>query len=173
MRSPKRIAYERAYYEKRRQEICAKQRAYRNSEEYRAKERARNKLRNQDPEHKRKRREQLRRRYLNDPVYADKMKLRRKKYEMENTDKVKASRRKRRLDNIDFIRIEDKHASRLKKYGVTREQYESLLKTANGKCPVCSRKFGTHPNAIAVDHCHQTGVVRGLICSKCNAAEDF
>jgi len=54
-------------------------------------------------------------------------------------------------------------------FGITIDQYEELLKKQNHVCAICnnaeqSRKSKT----LAVDHCHKTGKVRGLLCSNCN-----
>ena len=61
-----------------------------------------------------------------------------------------------------------------RKYGMTLAQYESMLKEQDGKCAICEQpetsvdgKTGTLKN-LAVDHCHNTGKVRGLLCSRCN-----
>lgn len=58
------------------------------------------------------------------------------------------------------------------KYGITREQYEALHKAQNGKCASCGCIWaGTekHPDLV-VDHDHNTGAVRGLLCPDCNQA---
>jgi len=53
-----------------------------------------------------------------------------------------------------------------KKYGLTVTQYESMLAEQGGGCAIC----GTKPDGkrLAIDHCHKTGEVRGLLCSPCN-----
>lgn len=57
----------------------------------------------------------------------------------------------------------------LKKYGLTREQYESLLVATEGVCPICTRPFGTAAyTKPVVDHCHLSGRTRGIICRQCN-----
>ena len=64
-----------------------------------------------------------------------------------------------------------------RKYGITLEQYNTLFQLQNGLCGICGksestrRRKKTHGNErLAVDHCHETGVVRGLLCFKCNTA---
>lgn len=53
-----------------------------------------------------------------------------------------------------------------KKYGITFEQYEVMYANQQGKCSICLK----HKDRLAVDHCHSTGVVRGLLCRVCNTA---
>lgn len=57
-------------------------------------------------------------------------------------------------------------------YGMTLEQYKDLFESQSGVCAICnepetSRYKGKIRN-LAVDHCHKTGIVRGLLCNKCN-----
>jgi hypothetical protein len=59
-------------------------------------------------------------------------------------------------------------ASRVKKvYGITSQQYERLKAYQRGVCAICRRATG-RTKALAVDHDHATGEVRGLLCSPCN-----
>lgn len=53
------------------------------------------------------------------------------------------------------------------KFGITKEIYDSMLSEQNGVCAICEKtcKSGRR---LAVDHCHSTGKVRGLLCIKCN-----
>jgi hypothetical protein len=54
-----------------------------------------------------------------------------------------------------------------KKYRRSLEWYNETLAAQGGKCLLC----GDVPkHRLNVDHCHKTGVVRGLICSPCNTA---
>jgi len=53
-------------------------------------------------------------------------------------------------------------------YGITLEEYEVLLIKQNNVCAICSASTGSNNKRLAVDHNHQTGVVRGLLCDDCN-----
>ena len=53
------------------------------------------------------------------------------------------------------------------KYGLTEADYQALLKTQGGKCAICLKPCSTG-KALAVDHNHDTGQVRGLLCMSCN-----
>ncbi len=49
---------------------------------------------------------------------------------------------------------------------ITPEQYRDILHQQNGQCAICGRKPGRI--RLAVDHCHTTGYIRGLLCFRCN-----
>lgn len=53
------------------------------------------------------------------------------------------------------------------KYGITKEQYAKLYVAQGGKCYICRRANG-RTKRLAVDHNHETGQVRGLLCRRCN-----
>jgi len=61
----------------------------------------------------------------------------------------------------------------LRKYGITPEQYDAMLASQNGVCAICllpeARTRNGKPTKLCVDHCHQTGRVRGLLCTRCNS----
>jgi hypothetical protein len=63
------------------------------------------------------------------------------------------------------------HRSRTlrKKFGLTVEEYDRMLEAQGGVCLLCERE-NTYGRRLAVDHCHITGKVRGLLCTRCNAA---
>lgn len=54
------------------------------------------------------------------------------------------------------------------KYGISQAEYEALLSSQNGKCGICFTGTPTR-GTFAVDHCHDTGRIRGLLCSTCNS----
>ena len=55
---------------------------------------------------------------------------------------------------------------RNRKYGLTPEQHVAMFEAQGGLCAICRGEGGK--KGLAVDHCHDTGVVRGLLCGECN-----
>jgi hypothetical protein len=49
--------------------------------------------------------------------------------------------------------------------GISLIEYRKLLVAADGLCALCRQSFGARPN---IDHCHRTGKIRGVLCSRCN-----
>jgi hypothetical protein len=58
-----------------------------------------------------------------------------------------------------------------RKFGITLEVYNKILKEQKGVCAVCGRKEKN--KSLAVDHDHKTGKIRGLLCGRCNPALGF
>jgi len=60
-----------------------------------------------------------------------------------------------------------KKNTRKVKYGITAEQFKLLANKQDGLCAICKKqeKLGT---ALSVDHCHESGRIRGLLCRQCN-----
>jgi hypothetical protein len=54
----------------------------------------------------------------------------------------------------------------LKLYGITVQDYDRMLKKQDGVCLICKRPEKNRK--LAVDHDHETGAVRGLLCTSCN-----
>ena len=53
---------------------------------------------------------------------------------------------------------------RERRYGITEEQYQAMLAKQGGKCAICQETM----TKVCVDHCHETKIVRGLLCDRCN-----
>jgi len=54
-------------------------------------------------------------------------------------------------------------------YGLDFKDYEKMLESQNGVCAICSSPPpNNRKTRLAIDHCHKTGKVRGLLCDKCN-----
>lgn len=54
-----------------------------------------------------------------------------------------------------------------KEYGLSAEQVLNMLNMQKGKCSICDIDIS---NYYHIDHCHKSGKVRSLLCSKCNQA---
>lgn len=54
------------------------------------------------------------------------------------------------------------------RYGISIEDYEGMLEKQEGCCAICGVHTSGEEKNLAVDHCHNTGKVRGLLCFDCN-----
>jgi hypothetical protein len=57
------------------------------------------------------------------------------------------------------------------RYNITYEDYEKILEDQNYCCAICGEEENGNSRTsgrLFVDHCHSTGKVRGLLCSRCN-----
>ncbi len=74
------------------------------------------------------------------------------KYKEKYPDRVRASARNQMLK---------------RKYGITLEAYDAMLKEQGGVCAICKQE-NKHKYPFPVDHCHTTGKIRGILCHNCN-----
>jgi hypothetical protein len=124
------------------------QKRYRESPEGKAKRRE------YDEAHREERRSAERQKYLADPGWRERRK--------EQTKKWKRAHPQYR------------ESDKLKAYGLSAADYSALLEKQDGVCDICRRSprilLGGRLKALAVDHDHETGRVRGLLCDCCNRA---
>lgn len=86
------------------------------------------------------------------------------------------ARKKWRKSNPEQAQLSQRGRNLKHKYGITINEYESLLEQQGGRCACCGVEENTtlygHNRSLnfAVDHCHTTGKVRGLLCNQCNRA---
>jgi hypothetical protein len=52
------------------------------------------------------------------------------------------------------------------RYGITKEERDHMLSIQNGLCAICNKDISDKPY---IDHSHDTGRVRGLLCLSCNS----
>lgn len=96
----------------------------------------------------------------------------RDKYYAENREQFSQKRKKWRQENPEK-QAEIGRCARLKrKFGMTIEEYDLLLKQQKGVCAICEQPCRTG-NRLAVDHHHKTGEIRGLLCYSCNVRVGF
>lgn len=61
------------------------------------------------------------------------------------------------------------NATLKKKYGISADQYDAMLDHQDFKCAICGSRESSW-GSLAIDHCHKTGKVRGLLCFNCNTS---
>ena len=54
-------------------------------------------------------------------------------------------------------------------HGITELEYQAMLHGQGYRCAICDKPAEVGKN-LAVDHCHLTGFIRGLLCTNCNQA---
>ena len=92
----------------------------------------------------------------------------------KNTNDYTEKRKQYYLSNKENHHLRNFKNSILKKYGVSLEKYNEMLKGQNNQCKICGKEFVFERNKEnlnkipCVDHCHRTNKVRGLLCRMCN-----
>jgi recombination endonuclease VII len=89
-------------------------------------------------------------RYANDAEYRERTRARASAWRRANRDKLRPRNR-------------DKYMKQ--RYGISRADYDALFERQGGACAICRRRS---KERLCVDHCHVTGMIRGLLCRKCN-----
>lgn len=89
-------------------------------------------------------------------------------YREANKQKVLASSKRAYQKNKDHHkkRVEERRLER--DYGLTQEDYNTMVKNQNNRCAICDKPGGFGLEKLVIDHCHTTGKVRGLLCRLCN-----
>lgn len=88
-----------------------------------------------------------------------------KKMESQNKPRNKEQKRMYYIANRHNVR----NHQLMRTYGISLEQYNSILISQGGYCALCSATSKSGKN-LAVDHDHLTGQIRGLLCSRCNTS---
>lgn len=91
---------------------------------------------------------------------------RNKKYYSSNKEQIAKTSKEWAQKNKDKIR----NANLQKKFGISLEEKNQLFNTQKKCCAICKAVKNNKNRDWDVDHCHETGVVRGILCSNCNRA---
>jgi hypothetical protein len=91
---------------------------------------------------------------------------RRQKY-LDNKAEINAKCRAYYRRNKSQIR----NQKLVKTFGITQDAYNEMFLMQNGVCAICKQKGHRHhgiDSLLYVDHCHDTGTIRALLCGRCN-----
>lgn len=103
--------------------------------------------------------------------YCKKCKLEKNKSEFDLSVNSKDGFRKYCQSCLSLTkRLKKRNPYRFKRYGITNEEYTRLMIEQNHQCKLCLTPQQDLSNQLAVDHCHTTGKIRGLLCISCNMA---
>ena len=106
-----------------------------------------------------------------------------KVWRAKNPEYMKTYMKSYRAKNIEKILVNDRVRGKLRppsarrkewlkdKYGITLGQFMEMAEAQGQKCPLCDKicaRSEKPQSGFHVDHDHQTGVVRGLLCGPCN-----
>lgn len=101
----------------------------------------------------------------------------------KNRERHRANGRKHYYKDHELSKLKNRlgysteraYVKKLKQYNLTLEEYDSMFKSQQGLCAICQNaETQLNPSGeikrLCVDHCHTTGQVRELLCTKCNKA---
>ena len=90
------------------------------------------------------------------------------------SEKGRAQRKAHYESKKSFYQEYERNRQYQKMYSITIADYDRMLIEQDGGCKMCGAKVaGPKRQTFAVDHCHATGRVRGLLCVRCNVAVGF
>jgi len=96
----------------------------------------------------------------------------RKKYNTSEKGKAARRRHNKRYCNTEKSKTTNRRCRLKRKYDITPEQYDKMFKKQKGCCAICKKSRSNFKIEFAVDHDHQTGNVRSLLCNLCNHTFD-
>lgn len=102
----------------------------------------------------------------------NKVKESQRKSNAKNKEKRIESSRQWKIKNKLRVSIRQKNYNLIRLYGLSLEKYELMFEHQSGLCLLCGLPNKGSPKLV-VDHCHKTGKVRGLLCTKCNTGIGF
>jgi hypothetical protein len=85
-------------------------------------------------------------------------------------NKTPEQQKKRREYSLARAKEKIKSSKLQSKYGITIEIFRQMLADQNEQCKICLKpQIENVRSVLYVDHCHETGKVRGLLCQQCNS----
>lgn len=87
-----------------------------------------------------------------------------KEYRKNNLEKVRTKQKEWYKNNPDRV----KEQKLRKEYNISLDQYNEMFEKQEGRCMICGKHQDDLKQKLAVDHCHKTKKIRGLLCNACN-----
>lgn len=87
-------------------------------------------------------------------------------YYKSNRDKAYATKRRWSANNPEKVKLLLRAGHLKHKFGITLEEYDRVLQSQGGVCKICRQV--SVDRSLDIDHNHNTGQVRGLLCGPCN-----
>lgn len=91
-----------------------------------------------------------------------------RKWRKKNPESVQKIRKRSYRNNIEYMKNKTRRLHILQNYNLTLNDFDVLLNSQDNKCAICESKEPKGKGNFHIDHDHQTGKVRGLLCHKCN-----
>lgn len=99
----------------------------------------------------------------------DKVKEINKRWRKNNPEKALATQMNWFAKNPEKMRMSHLYNT----FGITWDDYLVIMEKQNGECAICGKNCKENGRLLCVDHDHRTGVIRGLLCTKCNSGLGF
>lgn len=96
-----------------------------------------------------------------------------KAYRENNRERFKELQKDWEAAHKDERRRSRRNTWLKKEYGITVDKYDQMFEDQNGRCAICGKHRKEFKKDLAVDHNHNTGRVRQLLCQFCNTAYGF
>lgn len=116
-----------------------------------------------------------RERYRNDPVVRERVKTasriawhKEKRALTDEQKRAKLVRRNERYASEPEMRKKVRAYQLRRDFGISTEEYAAQLSRQGEACAICGVRQEKEQRQMAVDHCHKTGEIRGILCHSCN-----
>ena len=106
--------------------------------------------------------------YMAKPGVRERAREATRRYVERNADSHRERARSYYAKNSKKVSRVSADAARKRRYGLTPADIQAMREQQGDKCPICCNGLG-EGRSCCVDHCHKTGRVRQLLCSKCNS----